>query len=236
LFAAVSLVGLGAATGGLVFSGSRGPWISALVAVPLVLLVAALARPSARRPALVLAVLGLAGIAGTWIVAGDFVVNRVDQALADVRDAAAGDYGSDVGTRLDRWAAAWSVFVEHPIGGAGGGGYATAIVELGYEAPMASDHHAHSFYMHELATAGAAGALLLLAVIVLTVRGVIRIRPDHPYALGTLFALIGWLVGAQFDCYQLTGTMFGLFTFITALALPPLVARRRTAPPDPNHS
>jgi O-antigen ligase len=230
--AGVSGVGLAAAAGGLVFSGSRGPWISAAIAVPLGLAVTSLRRPSARRPALALALIGLVSLVAVWLAARDFVTMRVDQAVADVQAAASGDYESDVGRRIRRWSAAWRLFVDSPVTGTGGGGYATSIEELGYERLAESDHHAHSFYMHELATAGSPGALLLLAIIVLTLRRAIRDLPNHLYTDGTLFALISWLIGAQFDCYQLAGTMFGLFTFIVALTLPHgLASLQRPATP-----
>jgi O-antigen ligase len=223
---AASLIGLCAAAGGLIFSGSRGPWISAAIALPLCLLITGVRRPRARRAALVLAVIGLLGAAGAWVVGGDFVRLRVDQAITDVRAAAAGDYGSDVGHRLARWSAAWTVFVDSPIVGAGTGGYATAIERLGFEKPAESDHHAHSMYLQELATAGAIGALLLLAIIVLSIRRACKDPPDHPCADGTLWVLVSWLVGAQFDCYHLAGNMFALFALTVALTLPRRAAIR----------
>jgi O-antigen ligase len=76
-------------------------------------------------------------------------------------------------------------------------------------------------YLHEAATTGLVGTALMLAALGLCL-GRLRLRPGapaHPYADGTLFVLAGWLVGALFDCYQLNGTMFGLFGFIAALGL-----------------
>jgi O-antigen ligase len=217
---AASATGLAAATGGLVFSGSRGPWISAALAVPLGLAVTAVRRPWARRRALALAGLALVGAVGAWFAAEDLVTNRVQQAVTEMRAAAAGDYETEVGFRLTSWSSAWAVFLDRPFTGAGAGGYSSARAALSGGAAPTSALHAHSLYLHELATTGAPGALLLLAVIVGTLRRAIGLRPDHPYADGTLFALIGWLVGAQFDCYQLAGNMFGLFAFMVALTLP----------------
>jgi O-antigen ligase len=230
LLTVASVAGLVAATGGLVFSGSRGPWISAAIAVPLGLVVTALRRPQTRRAALVLTASGLVCLAGAWFVAGDIVSTRVEQAVAEVRAAAAGDYETDVGERFTRWSAAWAVFLDRPIAGAGGGGYAHAREELGYGMAPTSDPHAHSLYLHELATAGAPGGLLLAAILALTIRRAARARADLPYADGTLYALAAWLIGAQFDCYQLAGNMFGLFTFIVALTLPQRAASRPATP------
>jgi O-antigen ligase len=230
LFTAASVTGLVAAMGGLVFSGSRGPWIAAAVAVPLGLVTTAVRRPQARRPALVLAASGLVCVAGAWLVAGDIVSARVEQAVVEVRAAAAGDYETDVGERLAHWSAAWAVFLDRPVSGAGGGGYVHAREDLGYGMAETSGPHAHSLYLHELATAGAPGGLLLAAIIVLTFRRAARARADDPYADGTLFVLIAWLLGAQFECYQLAGNMFGLFAFIVALTLPQRVAPRPVTP------
>ena len=35
-----------------------------------------------------------------------------------------------------------------------------------------------------------------------------------------LFALLCWIGGAQFDCYELNGHQLGLIAFIAALTLP----------------
>jgi O-antigen ligase len=180
----------------------------------------ALRRPRARRPAIVLAVIGLVGAGAVWLAAGDFIAMRVQQAVADVQAAVAGDYDSDTGQRLARWSAAWAVFLDRPVTGAGMGGYTHAREAVGHGASGVSDDHAHSFFMHDLATAGAPGALLLLAIVGVSLYRANGDRRDHPYVDGTLYALVGWLIGAQFDCYQLAGNMLGLFTFIVALTLP----------------
>jgi O-antigen ligase len=219
LLTGASVIGLAAATGGLVFAGSRGPWIAA-IAVPLGLVDTAVRRPRSRRPAMVLAAIGLVGAGAVWLAAGDFIERRVHQAVTEVQAAVAGDYDSDTGQRLARWSAAWAVFLDRPFAGAGTGGYAPAREALGLGGSGASGNHAHSFTMHELATAGAPGALLLAAIVAVTLYRANRDRRDHPYVDGTLYALIGWLIGAQFDCYQLAGNMFGLFTFLVALTLP----------------
>ncbi len=74
-------------------------------------------------------------------------------------------------------------------------------------------------YLHQLATAGILGGLILLAVVGLSLRRSFLDPPDHLYADGTLFVLISWLIGGVFDAYHLNGHMFGLFTFIVALTL-----------------
>jgi O-antigen ligase len=83
-----------------------------------------------------------------------------------------------------------------------------------------SRDHAHSTYLHTLANQGAVGLGLLVLVLLALLRQCWRDRPDHPYSDGTLFALLCWIVGAQFDCYELNGHQLGLIAFIAGLTLP----------------
>ena len=220
---ALTLLGVIAASGGLVFSGSRGPWLAAAAALPLCVVTIAARRPATRRAALIVAAAGIVGAAAAWPFAGDYVKLRAGQAVEEVRAAwgETADYDSDTGKRLARWSAAWEVFRERPLAGSGAGGYGLAAGRLGYDAQLVrADHHAHSVYLHELATTGFAGGIIVLAVVVLCVVRALSLAPAHPYADGTLFVLASWLIGAQFDCYQLNGTMFGLLTVVVALTLP----------------
>jgi O-antigen ligase len=99
---------------------------------------------------------------------------------------------------------------------------------IGYGQLARRNEHAHSMYLHEAATTGLIGTAIMLGTMVLCLRRLPRGTTGasgppgmsaHPYADGTLFVLAGWLIGALFDCYQLSGTMFGLFAFIAALCL-----------------
>jgi O-antigen ligase len=80
--------------------------------------------------------------------------------------------------------------------------------------------HAHSTYLHTLAGQGVIGAALLCAVLLVIARQCWRDRPDHPYSDAMLFVLMCWVVGAQFDCYELNGHQLGLLSFLAALTLP----------------
>ena len=80
--------------------------------------------------------------------------------------------------------------------------------------------HPHSVYLYVLACTGAIGGLFLLAVIVSLIRQCWRDPPNHLYADGAFIVLIGWLIGAGFDCYNLNGHMFGLVTMVVAVTLP----------------
>ena len=74
-------------------------------------------------------------------------------------------------------------------------------------------------YLHEAATTGLGGAAMMLVALALCLRRLWTTPAGHPYADGTLLVLGGWLIGALFDCYQLSGTMFGLFGFVAGFCL-----------------
>lgn len=216
----LSLIGAAAAVAGLLGSGSRGPWLGIAATVPLGLLLIGLTTRRLRRAVLVIALVGVVGAGIAWVAYGDFVTTRIHQATDDIRKAIDGDFHSDVGERLARWAGAWKVFVGSPMLGVGAGGFGHAIAELGYSDVSPEGHHAHSVYMHVLACTGLPGVLLLAGVVVMSVRRVFRCHPEHVYSIGTILVLITWLIGAVFDAYHLNGNMFGLFTLIVALTLP----------------
>lgn len=216
----LSLIGAAAAVAGLIRSGSRGPWLAIAATLPLGLLFVGLTTRRLRRAVLVIALVGVVGAGVAWIAAGDFVTTRIDQATDDIRKAIDGDFHTDVGERLARWAGAWKVFVDSPLFGAGAGGFGHAIGDLWYSDVSPQGHHAHSVYMQVLACTGLPGVLLLGGVVVMSVRRVCKRPSEHVYSIGTILVLSTWLIGAVFDAYHLNGNMFGLFTLIIALTLP----------------
>ena len=216
----LSLIGAAAAVAGLIGSGSRGPWLAVAATIPLGLLVIGFTTRRLRRAVLVIALVGIVGAGVAWVATGDFVTTRIQQATDDIRNAIDGDYHTDVGERLARWAGAWKVFVKSPLRGVGAGGYGQAIGELGYSDVSPENYHAHSVYMHVLACTGLPGVLILAGVVVISVRRVCKFRPEHVYSIGTILVLSTWLIGAVFDAYHLNGNMFGLLTLLVALTLP----------------
>ena len=217
----IALVGLIAATGGLVVSGSRGPWIAAAFTMPLMVAVTAIRWPATRRAAIIVTVTAVVAAAAAWPVAGDFVTMRIKQATADLASARGpdGDYLTDTGLRLARWSAAWQILQDHPLAGTGAGGFGPAVRAMGRGELAGNNQHAHSVYLHEAATTGALGLLLTLSVLGGCALRAFRSAPGTLYAHATGFVLITWLVGGLFDCYQLNGTMFGLFSVVLALSI-----------------
>lgn len=231
----ISLAALAAAAAGLVASGSRGPWFATALAAPACLLVVAVRRPAARRSALILLGVSALALVAAWPLARRMIVPRVERAVHEVAAAReSGDYTTSVGLRLGLWTWAWRIYLGAPVVGTGAGSYQDELFDLPVYVALLERHrddelvtnwltrdHAHSTYLHTLATTGSVGGILLLLVVALAVHRAARDRPDHPWVDGTLFALVGWLIGAQFDCYHLNGHLFGLFAVFVAVTLAP---------------
>lgn len=230
-WALFTVIGLLAACIGLVFTGSRGPWIAAGITLPVMLLVLFLRRPAARRTILVVLMVGVLGAAAAWPFAGSMVTSRVQQALTEVREARSSEtYATSAGLRLMLWTWAIRFWQDSPVIGIGAGAYREAQhadpdfqrLTEGSERDRdyISRHHAHSTYLHVLACEGAIGALLMLTVFGLVAVRAWRHDDPHPYTDGVFFALLAWLIGAQFDAFHGNGHLFGLFWLFAAFALP----------------
>lgn len=214
--------GLAAATAGLVFTGSRGPWIAAAIALPAGLVLISLRRPAARRAAVAMVVLGVTIAAASSPWTGPFILFRVDQAVSNLQEARHhGEYNTDLGQRLMRWQGAVRLLAKRPLAGTGAGGYGRGMGLLKYDEEVTvSSDHAHSLYLHDAATLGLPGLCLGLMVLGVSLKRAWSYPPRDRYADGALVVLVGWTIGALFDCYHLSGTMFGLFTVVVALSMP----------------
>lgn len=234
---AATLIGLAAAILGLIFTGSRGPWIAAALTLPFMLVVLLFRRPGSRRAVLALLITGVVSGVVAWPFVSTMMTSRYHQAVNELQQAFEGDeYATSTGLRIKLWSWAMDIWQDSPIIGAGAGSYRTAQSEHpDYQRLVAlnpddesylSRHHAHSTYLQVLCTTGLIGALLMLAVYGLTLIRAWRDPADHFYADGTIFALIGWFIGANFDAYHLNGHLGGLFWFIASLIMANRLAAR----------
>jgi len=236
-----TLGGGGAALAGLVFAGSRGAWIAAAVVLPIMIIVIVVRRGMSAR-ALAISIVVLAGlVAPVGYFGGGYVVRRVHDGIAEYRAAIhEGDYLSGVGKRVVMLIWAWRFFEESPAFGRGAGSFRELTRDTAeYAAMLAESHvvrrsmergdggdgrltaaHPHSMYLHVLTSTGILGAVPFVAFLVLVVRQVIRSPRDHPFALAMPFVLLGWLIGTQFDCFNLNGHLFGLLGLVMACTLP----------------
>jgi O-antigen ligase len=233
----VLIVGCATALAGLVFAGSRGPWIAAAVALPVTLATIAIRRPQSRRRVIVTCVVLLVGGAAAWPVAHGFVGRRVEHARSEWRAATVeGHYDSSVGLRVVMWRWAWQFFEAKPVIGIGAGSYRS----IARETPEAQKlerfsvkGHPHSTTLHALSATGLVGGALLAVVLWLALVRCAREADDHLFACAAFGVLVGWIVGAQFDSYHLNGHLMGLFTFLVAISLPARAAAMKPRSPEP---
>lgn len=230
----LSLIGLLMATAGLIATGNRGPWIGAAIIMPLAMIVIAIRRPQARGFALALVVVGLIGSAASWPIARRMVLPRLEKAVSEVRAAREdGVYWTSGGLRIGLWKWAVDAWRTAPIHGVGAGGFRNAAIKnpdfqrayatqqiVAPNSEKIDRDHAHNTYLQTLATTGLIGTMLFLIMIVLLLRQIVLDPDDHPHADGTLFALLAWLIAANFDCYTLNGHLYGLLMIMTAITLP----------------
>jgi O-antigen ligase len=220
-----------AATMGLIFAGSRGVWVAAIVALPLAWVIIALRAGRVRRAALLLlpaaAALALVLTAGGW----RYALDRYEDARVDYRDAQAGDFTGSFGQRIlmARWA--WGFFLDSPIYGNGAGSFrelsrqTPEFAKLEERYPMRAENdkftpaHPHNAYLHMLYATGILGGAVFALLLMLVAWRAWQERADHIFAGALFFVLLGWMIGTLSDCYTLNGHLFGLFGFIVALAL-----------------
>ncbi|MBP60533.1 MAG: hypothetical protein CMJ62_03310 [Planctomycetaceae bacterium] len=215
----LSCLGLCAAIAGLISTGSRGPWIGGICSLSLGLLLITWCRPCSRKSVLTVTAIILLSLAATWPWCGPLVSLRLENVRKDLQRMAARDFTTDNGRRLAFWETACKVFVRQPLLGTGAGGFSQEIDldKVGYDRREHS--HAHSTYLHELASKGAPGAFLLLASLGLCMKYCLTNSSRWFYGMGTPMVLGGWAVSGTFDTFQLSATTFGLFSFIATLAL-----------------
>lgn len=205
---------------GMVLTGSRGPWIAAAVTMPVMVLVVAMRKPEARRAAVVVVVCGLVAAAASWPFVKDIVAYRLKMTQTDAELVEEGTYTHDMGYRIACWSAAWELFVDHPLTGVGAGGFRSAANETSFAKTLDEPEHAHSLYMHSLVSTGVFGGLALLTLLGAALARTWRDRWDHPFAAGSFFALLAWLICGCFDSVHLSGEMLGVFAALVTVTLP----------------
>jgi O-antigen ligase len=180
-----------------------------------------ISRSKAAR-ALLASILLVALIVGTAWVGGDAVADRV----ASVGEEAASQATEPTRTgRKDIWAATWKMFEAHSLAGVGLGGYWIAVRGAHQGSGAMAPRQAHNDYLELLASAGVAGALLLLAFLFLFVRRArARLREGTAFTraacLGALTGLSGVAVHSLVD--------FGLHITANAFVCAALVALAAT--------
>lgn len=157
-------------------TGTRGAWIGAAGLLVVGACVvgwrwrARLGDGAGAR--LVVAGLGAAALAAAGVALSPGLRARAEAGYREVAGALEQrDYGTDTGMRLAMWGWAGRAIAESPIVGVGAGGYRPFAEGYAARKPDAAalpkpHAHAHSWYLHALATLGVVGAGLMGAMVV----------------------------------------------------------------------
>lgn len=163
----VGIVGLCAAIGGVVATGTRGAWLAAggLIAMAAAITLGqlfqrGLGRPDNRGLAIALG-LGIIAAGAAALIAGPAVMGRAARGVQEVRQTLRDrDFTSDTGRRIFMWVEAVNALEHDPWGGLGTGGLVQPAREhaqrIGMDPALVLDH-AHGMWMHIGGTQGAVG-------------------------------------------------------------------------------
>jgi O-antigen ligase len=223
------LMGLAA----VVFSGTRGAWLSFLLLIPVYIWLMSSRYDSVHRKVffIVIAVLLAIVVAAANM---DVVKNRVLQAVQEVELWSGGDNKhTSVGLRLEMWSAAWQAAKESPWLGYGYRNtnpvvsqYASAEVRR----KISGFNHLHNEYITSFLGRGIAGLLVLLCLLFLPLRVFIAgVKNDGrcPYAAMGVLLCVGYASFGMVNVAFGDAFMNAFYVIFLALLLP--VVMRRTA-------
>lgn len=205
-------------------SGSRGGWL-ALPALAIVF--AWYARDKLRAWQLaMLGVLLTAFCLAAWYAPQSGVRTRIDVAKHEISAYfTEHEVDTSVGARLEMWKAAWMIFRQHPLLGAGMGGFSIekqALIDAGKLDPaVASFLHPHNEYAAALATRGIIGFISLLALFGI-IGKVFYDMARRPHPTAQLMGVAGLIVVVSYAHFGISGDTFDrtlpitFFTFLVA--------------------
>lgn len=203
------VVASGGAAAGLLLSLSRGAWLG--VAVGTAIGVIVLQRQIGNVVRLGFGIGGLVGLAAALGLIPEYVLQRLQPALAyfrwfDPADVVPNAINWSIVERMAHWDAARRMFLDSPILGVGPGSY---VIEYRHYAilPWWTDPlgHAHNMYLHMLAEIGMIGLFVYLAMVVSwIVLSVVVLRSDatDPWLFlkaGVLATVVAVSVHSVFD-------------------------------------
>ncbi|MGI9014468.1 MAG: O-antigen ligase family protein [Phycisphaerales bacterium] len=225
------VIGAAGALFGLTASGSRGVWIAAAIVLPMFWMYETMFHREHRKAGIMIGLAVVILATGVWIAGGDYVARRVNDARIEFADAISGEARqTSVGQRVNLWQAGFTMWQSRPILGIGAGAFRDHFIASPAYHNVATQHphlaerlaqpHAHSVVLHTLATTGIVGFVAMMSTMILLAIRTARDPRDHMFAAASLWIVIGWFLGSQFDCFHLNGHLLGLLCLIVALTLP----------------
>lgn len=223
------LVGsLPAALYAAVLTQTRGAWVTLALCLPIVA-VAGVSRRGQRIAPVALAAL-LLSVALVWM-AWPTLKHKYDDTLRNYQRWSEGEIAmNSLGNRIEMWKLSLDLWREHPVAGTGAGDFKSHIIEArkddGAEFILDFDH-AHSIYLHYLATTGLIGFIaMLFGLIILPIRFFIRAIGPPGSGAGEPQAWAGVVLVTAFALFGLTETWTVRSPLISlfAILLPVLMA------------
>jgi O-antigen ligase len=169
---------------------------------------------------LIIAILLITIVLGVAWLGGDQLVTGAETAAVEIAGADTSEL-HEAARRRDIWRASWRMFKQHPITGAGFGGFWAEVPAFHDGSGVLTPQQAHNDYLEVLASGGLIGAAILIwfgAALVIQTRHILRRVEGFQRAvcLGTIIALAGVAVHSLVD--------FGLHITVNALIVMILLA------------
>ena len=133
---------------------------------------------------------------------------------------------ASIAPRLGTWTDAWDVFLAHPVNGVGIGAYGGGVHELGMALNVSeADIKTTNLWLEVLAELGVMGFASLVALLVIAVLGLWRLRRQEPLALFVITAIVA--SAAMFAFVQTWWVPYRWIVWILAYSIAfPLVTDR----------
>lgn len=181
-----------------ILSASRGGWLALLLSfIPLYVY----GRDYVGRRVLAIVAASLIVVGGVSALPETGVRERLNEITTQMAQYEGGNSNTSVGARIEMWKGAWTMFVEHPVGGVGRANFNRGLNQLigrgAIDPAMGIFRHAHNEMLNALATEGLPGGLALLALycapLVFFGRQLRRAGSQRPYALAGIMLVLAFI-------------------------------------------
>ena len=203
---------------GLVLSNSRGG-ILAMLAQFVVAALFLMSRQSVALRAVLITVLVVGILAGTFWVGGDRLASNFEAATNELSTTRAG------ASRNEIWRATLKMFAAHPILGVGLGGYWIGITAYHDASGLMTPQEAHNDYLELLSSGGIVGFAIGVWFAVAVIRAIRR--STNIARVGAIIGITGVAAHSLVD--------FGLHILVNAIVFLALIMLATTKNPAPCH-